>query len=124
MRVINIFRKLLPAMLVPVLLVPVASRAALHPQVGTENMVVSYADLDLSRDEAVVTLYHRLQKAAAAACGNDSHGIGPRIIAAHIQRQVRGCTEAALNKAVQQVNNPRLTNLHGQANLQAGVRKP
>ena len=121
MRVMNIYKKLSPVILGLGLILPGIPQAALNQSVTMESVTVSYADLDLSRDEAVLTFYHRLQKAANEACGNDFHGIGPRIIARRIRHLTRDCSAAALEDAVKQVNNPRLTSLHTQSHAQTSV---
>lgn len=117
----NTYRKLLPAVLILALITPGISQAALNKFVPNENVVVSFADLDLSRDDAVLALYQRLQKAANEACANDYHGIGPRIIATRIRNLTRGCSEEALDNAVKQVNNPGLTDLHNRVHVKNTV---
>ena len=115
MNSINKARKLLLATVALCLVVP-GIQAADIAAFRSQDEVVSIANVDLSRDDAVVALYQELRNAAVRVCGKDDHGIGARIVARKLQRQAEACVTAALDNAVQQINNQRLTSLHNQAN--------
>jgi UrcA family protein len=70
-------------------------------------VVVSYQDLDLSRDADARTLYRRLEHAAARACDTAPAAID---LARH-QAWMR-CYDAALDSAVLQVRAPELVAIH------------
>ena len=75
-----ILHKIMIVLLGLYLTVPLATQAAQDNSARENRLVVSYADLDLTRDEAVVVLYQRLKHAAQSVCGTVVYGIGPRII--------------------------------------------
>jgi len=74
--------------------------------VVTKSVTVRFADLDLRHPAGVETLYKRLQTAARQACGiydtRDIKGV----------RAFKSCREAALSKAVAQIDNERLAKVH------------
>jgi UrcA family protein len=74
---------------------------------GTPQIVVEYDDLDISNTRGLETLYDRIQLAAASVCGYDRlHKELSR------QRRPSACYEAAVDNAIEQVNQPMLTALH------------
>jgi len=70
-------------------------------------VVVSYADLDLSRAEGVETLTLRLKKAIDKVCGrpHDSASFT-------ISRRIQSCRTDAMHNAVAAIGAPLLTALH------------
>lgn len=66
------------------------------------SVKVAYAGLDLSQPVAAQLLYHRLQHAAQDVCGK----LDPIDVGAYVRWQ--HCYDAALQRAVLQVNAPQL----------------
>lgn len=66
---------------------------------------VDYSDLDLSRAQGAVALYHRLQRAAEHVCG--SHWTSTRLVARYHR-----CVRTAMESAVADVNEPLLSSYH------------
>ncbi|MFQ6004133.1 MAG: UrcA family protein [Woeseia sp.] len=58
--------------MIVILGIPVFTGAAYSGHPGKNTVRVSYADLDLSAQTGVATLYKRLQRAVDAACGSRS----------------------------------------------------
>jgi UrcA family protein len=78
----------------------VARAATADDQVPSK--AVRYDDLNLSTESGTHTLYERIASAAKQVCpATDGHNLSA-IAAAH------DCERAAIDRAVQQVNNPRL----------------
>jgi UrcA family protein len=70
------------------------------------STVVSYTDLDLTRSVDTSRLYARLKYASQKVCnGYDSRELRTRDLYAE-------CVDKALNNAVAEVNDARLTSLH------------
>lgn len=115
MKTMKSFQKLSLVILSIVLLVPGISQAASNQQVSMNSVVVSYADLDLSRDQNVVALYQRLQNAANKVCGASENRVGARITARKLERAAEVCAASALEQAIANIDNPRLTALHSQS---------
>lgn len=72
------------------------------------SMKVSYADLDISTDHGLKALYGRIQTAATQVC---PHLVSGDFSAARNQ-VVNSCRDAAIARAVEQINNPRLSALY------------
>lgn len=73
------------------------------------QVVVSYSDLDLSRETGARVMLRRLEFAASTVCGGQ-----PDI---HILNQLmlyRACTRKALDGAVARLGSPRVSTLYGQ----------
>lgn len=71
------------------------------------DVVVQYADLDLSSAAGNKVLYARLSAAAERACGNE-----PSARELKRQEQYRACYENALNRAVDKIGSRELHALH------------
>ena len=78
-------------------------------QLTVSTIVVSYADLDLSEQAGARTLYARLKRASAKACGHR-----PPPIELKASRAYQGCYESALTKAVKRVDSQQLYALHAE----------
>jgi UrcA family protein len=73
---------------------------------GQVSIVVKYRDLDLSHSTDVERLYSRLKSASGKVCYTyDTRDL-------RLQRIKNACSEAALSRAVERVNEPKLTALH------------
>ncbi len=86
--------------------------ATVIAQTDVPSKVVRFGDLDLQRQEGVVTLYRRIQLAANIVCTQVNHRI-PQVIL-----RERACASDATSRAVTQVGVPALTTLHAQATAQ------
>src|SRR5687767_13659944 len=73
----------------------------------TQEIRVSYADLDISRAPGASTLYHRIEAAARKVCTPASSGDPLRF-----RMQFKACYNKAVEDAVAQVNKPALVALH------------
>jgi UrcA family protein len=91
-----------------------ASYAA-SPGDAAPSVKISYVDLDISTDHGLKTLYGRIEDAASQVC--------PHLISgdfSSVRNQVvSSCRDAAIARAVEQINNPRLSALH--ANRKSAV---
>jgi UrcA family protein len=73
---------------------------------GQFSTVVVYSDLDLSKTSDVEQLYSRLKDASEQVC----YTYRDRTL--RMQQLQAACSSAALNRAVERVNEPKLTSLH------------
>lgn len=73
------------------------------------QIVVSYSDLDLSREAGARVMLGRLESAASAVCGGwpDLHRLENLAI-------YRACTRKAMDGAVTELGSPRVSALYGQ----------
>ena len=85
----------------------IAAVASAKGDDGRASTVVKYGDLDLSQSADVQRLYARLKYASEKVCyiGDDNRNLR------RLQRQA-DCRQGALNRAVERVNEPKLTQLH------------
>ena len=72
-----ILHKIMIVLLGLYLTVPLATQAAQDNNFQGDRQVVSYADLDLASNEAVVVLYQRLKHAAQSVCGTVVSSLSP-----------------------------------------------
>ena len=73
---------------------------------GAVSTVVGYSDLDLTQSSDTSRLYARLQYAAKKVCNSyDSREL-------RMKERHAACFDAALSKAVAQVNDAKLSSLH------------
>jgi UrcA family protein len=94
-------------MLCVIFSIPAVSMAASMTHEENVNPIkVSFSDLNLSQDEGVETLYHRLKVAARKSCGSK------------VTRELwilannRQCVNSALAKAVESIDNEKLKRRH------------
>ena len=73
---------------------------------GQVSTLVKFQDLDLSKSADVMRLYARLKDASHQVC----YAYVTRSL--HMQRLQEVCSEGALSRAVERVNEPKLTALH------------
>jgi UrcA family protein len=85
----------------------IAAVASAKEDDGRVSTVVSYGDLDLSRSADVGRLYGRLRYASEKVCyvSDDNRNLRMKMLRAD-------CIQGALNRAVERVNEPKLTQLH------------
>ena len=74
---------------------------------GSFSSVVRYGDLDLTQSADVGRLYARLKYASEKVCYRTDDWHDLRMKALQLE-----CTQGALNRAVETVNEPKLTQLH------------
>ena len=107
----NYVRKLLIASAVLVLGIPAIASAIPHVNDAGQLVVrVSYADLDLSSEAGLLTLYRRLQSESRSACG-------PRRsvrVAGSLQQLIdnRHCYNDLLSRLVAKADNTKLNEIH------------
>jgi len=85
----------------------IAAVAAASDNDGRVSTVVRYGDLDLTQSADVGRLYARLKYASEKVCYVSDDNRNLRI--KHLQAD---CMQGALNRAVEKVNEPKLTQLH------------
>ena len=69
---------------------------------------VTYADLDVQKEEGAEVLYRRLQQASKRVCGVDANNAN----SVREMSQKRECYRDTLDRSVAKVNNPALTAIH------------
>lgn len=74
--------------------------------IETRSVTVSYADLDLTKEAGVKSLYQRLRTAARQVCGNKDSRYLEDV------KDWQRCHDSALETAVNNVGNVRLTAVH------------
>jgi len=82
----------------------------------THSLRISVSDLDLSKSTDVATLYARIRSAAEQACGTDVV-TGSRLPSG----SKRQCMGQAVDGAVSQINNAKLSAYHKQEATKAGA---
>ena len=106
MNIIN-KQKLLTLALVTTFAVPAISTAATMNTGSNVNPVtVSFADLNLTQDKGVETLYSRLKAGAKQSCGT----VSARQL--KLFRTNKECLKTALTDAVESIDNEKLSELH------------
>ncbi len=107
----NLLRRLLIASAVVVMSIPAIAGATPHVNDAGQTVVsVSYADLNLSSEAGLATLYRRLKGASEAACGPQRS----LRAAGGLQQLVNNktCYSNVLSSLVAKVNNERLSEIH------------
>ncbi len=86
---------------------PVISTAGTMPlEKDVNSITVSFADLNLSNDSGVETLYQRLKAGARRSCGT----VSARQL--NLFRLTKECVKNALAEAVDSIDNEKLDQLH------------
>ena len=75
--------------------------------VSTGNIAVSFADLNLASPTGLANLYQRVQSAADKVCGVDNMRVS-----LDIERKNRVCVSWAIDNAIGEIDDVRLTALH------------
>ena len=83
-----------------------ADNPATH-EVMTGNIVVSFADLNLANPTGLDNLYLRVRHAADKVCGVENMKVS-----LDITRKNRFCVSSAIDHAIGEINDARLTALH------------
>ncbi|MDH4047368.1 MAG: UrcA family protein [Gammaproteobacteria bacterium] len=103
-------RRIVPVVFALAMSVPGLVFASIPASTGEPVRIkVSYADLDLAKDDGIELLYRRLKSAASNACGPTS------LLQAGSVRQVMGnraCYKDLLDRAVQKADNAALSKRH------------
>ena len=106
----NQVRKLFIACAIFVLGIPAIASAMPHVNEAGQVVVrVSYADLDLSSEAGLLTLYRRIQSESRSACGPRNY-----LQAGSLQqlKANRDCYNDLLSKLVVKANNAKLDEIH------------
>ena len=108
MKELKLFRSLVAAFVVLSLGAPAIVLADYSSNLETEQVTVSFADLNLQNEAGLQVLYKRLQRATSKVCG------GTLIyISGTVRRlQARECYRETLAEAVGKVDNASLTRIH------------
>ena len=105
----KLFKSLLATIVVVALGAPTVASADAKSDLKGVSLKVSYADLNLEKEEGAKALYRRLQQASKQAC--DHRGLK---IAGTVSRMVdaQRCYREALSAAVEKVDNELVTQIH------------
>ena len=107
MKTINLGKSIVTGTLVLFLALPAVATAG--SKVSDTSIKVSFADLDISKQEGLQALYRRLQGAAEEACGPITYTeAGNLTQLSHNKR----CYQETLSRAVDKVGNDALQALH------------
>ena len=105
----KLFKSLLTTIIVVALNTPAIALADAKSELKGQSVKVSFADLDLNKQEGAKTLYRRLQQASKQVCGLR----GLRKIGAVKQiNETRQCYRDVLTGAVEKVDNRLVTQIH------------
>ncbi len=109
MKELNHVRKILMATAIIVLSIPAIASVGDKNELKGVSVKVSYADLNLEKEEGAKVLYRRLQQASKQTC--DVRGLR---IAGSVKRMVetQRCYREALSAAVEKIDNELVTNIH------------
>lgn len=106
----NVVRTFFVTVVVTTMAIPaIASATPFINEADRAAVRVSYADLDLSNEAGLATLYARLRSASLAVCGSRSF-----IETGSLEQlaQNKRCYQSALSKAVARIDNDKLSELH------------
>ncbi len=105
----KLFKSLLATIIVVALGAPTIASADAGNQLKGVSVKVSYADLNLEKQEGAKALYRRLQQASKQAC--DYRGLK---VAGSIRRmtETQQCYREALTEAVAEIDNELVTEIH------------
>ena len=105
----KLFKGLLAIIIVVALGAPTIASADGRNNLKGVSVKVSYADLNLEKQEGAKALYRRLQQASKRACGY--RGLK---ISGTVKRMIetRQCYREALSAVVEIIDNERLTQIH------------
>jgi UrcA family protein len=106
----NVIRTILVTAVVTVMAIPaIAGATPFINEADRAAVRVSFADLDLSNEAGLATLYARLRSASLAVCGSRS-----LIEAGSLEQLVanKRCFDSALSKAVARIGNDKLSEIH------------
>lgn len=98
------YRYTITMMMSALVLAILPAHAALQP---ARSVVVSYADLDLSRSNGATVLYRRIRSAAETVCAT----LNDRNLGVHAHFEA--CVQSAIGAAVAEVNRSTLTAYYG-----------
>ena len=112
MKELKLFKKLVVTLLVAGLSGPAIVLAGLHSNFESDEVKVSFTNLNLDSEEDLLVLYRRLQTASKEICGIKS---STSILA---RSSLRGgslrCYEKTLTRSVGKVGNQDLTRIHAE----------
>ncbi len=105
----NHVRKILMAAAIIVLSIPAIASVSDKNKLKGVSVKVSYADLNLEKEEGAKVLYRRLQQASEQVCD-----VSNLYIAGSLKRiaDARSCYREALSAAVEKIDNELVTNIH------------
>jgi len=105
----KMFKSLLATIIVITLSAPAIALADAKSELKGKSVKVSFADLDLNKQEGAKTLYRRLQRASKQVCGLR----GLRKMGAVKQiSETRQCYSEVLTGAVEKIDNRLVTQIH------------
>jgi UrcA family protein len=105
----KIYKSLLATIVVVALGAPAIASADATSELQGKSVKVSYADLNMGKQEGAKTLYRRLQQASKQACDVRSlqqEGSLKRL------GEAKQCYNDALSEAVEELDNELLTKIH------------
>ena len=105
----KLFKGLMATIIVAALGAPAIASADANGELKGVSVKVSYADLNLEKQEGAKTLYRRLQQASRRACDVTSLGIEGSV---HRMVEARQCYREALSEVVERLDNELVTQIH------------
>jgi UrcA family protein len=102
----RVARSMLAVLAAAVITIASGVSAAAESPDELPQKIVSYKDLDLSNSKDIAVLYRRIQRGAAAVCGDYD------ALEQMHRPAVRACIKSATSEAVAAVNSPLLTRFH------------
>ena len=105
----KLFKSLVATFIVIVLGGPAVVLAGAPSHLETNEVTVSYADLNVENEEGVRVLYRRLQRASEDVCGVTYWKIA---VAVGRITESRRCYRETLSNAVEKIDNERLSEIH------------
>jgi UrcA family protein len=105
----KLFKSLLTSIIVITLSAPAIGLADAKSELKGKSVKVTFADLDLTKQEGAKALYRRLQQASKQAC--DVRGLKVEGTLKRIS-EARQCYREALTGAVEKVDSKLVTQIH------------
>ena len=105
----KLIKSLLATVVVVALGAPAISFSDDKNELKGVSVKVSYADLNLEKQEGARALYRRLQQASKQACDFHGSNIGGSVVRFAAMRR---CYQEALSAAVEKIDNELVTNIH------------
>ena len=105
----NLFKSIMAAIIVIALGAPAIASADGKSDLQGVSVKVSFADLNMEKQEAAETLYRRLQHASRQACGVTSLRKAGSV---QLLSKTKACYRETLTAAVAEIDNDLLSQIH------------
>ena len=105
----KIYKGLMATIIVVALGAPAIASADTGSELKGTAVKVSYADLNLEKQEGAKTLYRRLQQASRRACGYRGLRVAGSV---ESRAEARQCYDVTLSATVEKLDNELVTQIH------------